>query len=169
MFDDARKAVFLEWFAATCNAKWAADRAGVGYKTVWRHRMNDPVFAEGYDRCEEQAVARLRAKRLETKKRTLEIGPDGEEDAPEMDDIDPILAAQLLREHQTGPSGARARKVAHTPRVAGDQEVRAELVRRLGTFGVRVFGEGPSAPGSEAVLRYDGSTGSPSTQDERDN
>ena len=141
LFDDERKAVFLEWFAATCNASWAAERAGVDYRTVWKHRMNDPVFAEGFDRCEEQAVARLRAKRLETKRRPLEFDSDGEADAPEMDDIDPILAGTLLREHGGAAGGVRPRKVGRTPHVASNVEVRAALVKRLAAFGVRVFGD----------------------------
>lgn len=145
LFDEAAKLEFLEWFAATCNAGWAAERAGFNYKTVWKHRMNDPAFAEDYDRAEEQAVARLRAKRLETKRKPLKRGIEGDWDAPEMDDIDPILAAQLLREHD-GKAG-RPRKTRRTPRVASNAEVRAALVKRLAAYGVRVFGESPEAPG----------------------
>lgn len=143
LFDEAAKLEFLEWFAATCNAGWAAERAGFNYKTVWRHRMNDPVFADDYDRAEEQALARLRAKRLETKRQPLKRGIEGDWDAPEMDDIDPILASTLLREHD-GKAG-RPRKTGRVPRVASNAEVRAALVRRLGAYGVRVFGEPPSA------------------------
>ncbi|MFL6844065.1 MAG: hypothetical protein ACJ8ER_04205 [Allosphingosinicella sp.] len=148
LFDAAAKREFLEWFAATCNAGWAAERAGFNYKTVWKHRMSDPAFADDYDRAEEQAVARLRAKRLETKRQPLRIGIEGDWDAPEMDDIDPILAAQLLREHD-GRGGGRPRKAGWTPRVASNAEVRAALVRRLAAYGIRLFGEAPS-DGEEA-------------------
>ncbi|HEX8222752.1 MAG TPA: hypothetical protein VF605_02925 [Allosphingosinicella sp.] len=148
LFDEAAKKAFLEWFAATCNAAWAAERAGFNYKTVWKHRMNDPVFADAYDRAEEQALARLRAKRLETKRKPLKIGVEGDWDAPEMDDIDPILASTLLREHD-GKAG-RPRKTGRVPRVASNAEVRAALVRRLGAYGVRVFGEPPSPSASAA-------------------
>jgi hypothetical protein len=148
LFDEAAKLQFLEWFAATCNAGWAAERAGFNYKTVWKHRMNDPAFAEDYDRAEEQALARLRAKRLETKRKPLRRGIEGDWDAPEMDDIDPILAAQLLREHD-GRAG-RPRKTGRTPRVARNAEVRAALVKRLGAYGVRMWGEPPSPSASAA-------------------
>src|SRR5688500_1964036 len=45
LFDVPAKTIFLEWFAATCNLSWAAEMAGFNYKTVLRHRMNDPDFA----------------------------------------------------------------------------------------------------------------------------
>lgn len=145
LFDEAAKREFLEWFAATCNAGWAAERAGFNYKTVWKHRMNDPAFADDFDRAEEQALARLRAKRLETKRKPLKIGIEGDWDAPEMDDIDPALAATLLREHD-GKAGRPAKR-GRVPRVASNAEVRAALVRRLGAYGVRVFGEAPEDRG----------------------
>lgn len=144
LFDEAAKAVFLEWFAATCNQTWSAELAGFNYKTVCRHRMNDPAFAEAWDRAEEQGVARLRAKQLETKRRPLKIGVEGDWDAPEMDDIDPILASQLLREHEGRRRRDGPRKPGRTPRVATNAEVRAALVKRLAVYGVRVFGEPPS-------------------------
>jgi hypothetical protein len=144
LFDDAAKKLFLEWFAATCNAAWSAERAGFNYGTIWKHRMNDPVFAEDYDRAEEQAVARLRSKRLETKRKPLQIGVEGDWDAPEMDDVDPILASTLLREHDGRQRGGRPAKKGRTPRVASNQEVRSALVKRLAAYGVRVFGEPPS-------------------------
>jgi len=147
LFDEAAKLEFLEWFAATCNAAWAAERAGFNYKTVWKHRMSDPAFADDYDRAEEQALARLRAKRLETRRKPIKRGIEGDWDAPEMDDIDPILAAQLLREHD-GKAG-RPRKTGRTPRVANNSEVRAALVKRLAAYGVRVFGECPEAGGPQ--------------------
>lgn len=149
LFDDEAKLVFLEWFAATCNAGWAAERAGFNYKTVWKHRMNDPVFSDDYDRAEEQALARLRAKRLETKRRPLRRGIEGDWDAPEMDDIDPILASTLLREH--GGKAGRPRKTGRVPRVASNREVRAALVKRLAAYGERVFGEAPSASAAGAA------------------
>lgn len=149
LFDDGTKALFLEWFAATCNAAWSAELAGFNYKTVWKHRMRDPAFAEACDRAEEQAVARLRAKQMETKRKPLAIGVEGDWDAPEMDDIDPILAATLLREHDRRTPTGRPRKVGRTPRVATNAEVRAALVKRLAVYGVRVFGEPPAPQAGE--------------------
>jgi hypothetical protein len=67
LFKGKLQAEFLEWFAATANCKWSAERTGIDYRTVWKHRMNDPAFAEGYERALEQGIARVRAKMIETK------------------------------------------------------------------------------------------------------
>ena len=48
-FGAEKQKVFLEFFAATCNAKWAARVAGVAYSTVYRHRMLKPAFAAAWD------------------------------------------------------------------------------------------------------------------------
>src|SRR3990170_4115307 len=45
-FDKVKRATFLEWFAATCNAQLAAREAGGNYRTPYRTRMRDTAFAE---------------------------------------------------------------------------------------------------------------------------
>lgn len=140
LFDAAAKAVFLEWFAATCNLAWAAERAGFNYKTVLRHRMTDAHFAEDWDRAVRQGYARLEAKRLETKRRDAPIGIEGDHDAPEMDDMDPARMDDILRER--GRQMAGVRKAGRPPQVAAsNEEVRAALIRGLKALGVRVSGE----------------------------
>jgi len=64
-FDRAKRATFLEWFAATCNAQLAARQAGVNYRTPYRTRMRDAAFAEAWDLALEQGYARIEAKLLE--------------------------------------------------------------------------------------------------------
>lgn len=61
LFDAAAKKVFLGWFAGTGNLSWAAKKAGVHYRTVLRHRMEDAEFGERYNLAEAQSVPRLRA------------------------------------------------------------------------------------------------------------
>jgi hypothetical protein len=139
LFDAAAQAVFLEWFAATCNVSWSAERAGFNHKTVLRHRMNDPHFREGWERALAQGYARLEAKQLETKRKEVPIGIEGDWDAPEMDDMDPLLRLQILREHKREIAGVR--KPGRRPRVASNIEVREALVIRLRAFGIRVSGE----------------------------
>jgi hypothetical protein len=137
---------FLEYFAATANAKWSADRVGIAYQTVWKHRMKDPRFAEAYDRALDQALARVRAKLVETRIKAEPIEIDGDFDAPELDEIDPQIGLAILREHGWGLSGpsplGRPRKAGRAPQVASNAEVRAALVKRLEAFGERVWGEG---------------------------
>src|SRR5439155_1691908 len=76
-FDKAKRQTFLEWFAATCNAKQAARRAGVAYSTVYRHRMEDARFAAAWDLALEQGYARLEAKLLEMMFEAAGAGPVG--------------------------------------------------------------------------------------------
>lgn len=157
LFDKKRKEVFLEWFAATCNVKYSAHRAGVCYQTVFKHRMKDEAFAEMWDRCLRQGYARVEAQSLETKVSADQFKVDGDWEAPELQEMDPMVRIALLREHRksigpsTGSGGASpfgaARKKGQRPRTASNEEVRAALVKRLVVFGVRI--ESP-APGAEA-------------------
>ena len=49
LFTEAMKKEFLDHFAATCNASLSARRVGIHYRTAFRHRREDPVFAAGWD------------------------------------------------------------------------------------------------------------------------
>lgn len=139
LFDEAARHVFLEWFAATCNLSWAAERAGFNYKTVLRHRMNDADFAADFDRAMAQGYARLEAKRLETKRQPLKIGIEGDWDAPEIDMSDERVDA-ILRER--GRQLVGEKKAGRTPRVASNAEVREALAGRLRAFRERIRARG---------------------------
>lgn len=150
LFDAKAKAIFLEWFAATCNVCLSAAKAGVAYQTVFKHRMKDEAFAEAWDRCLAQGYARVEAKMLETKAKPIDV--EGDLDAPELEELDPMLGLQLLREHKRSLPGSatpfgRPRKAGRAPRVATNDEVRKALVKRLVAFGIRVAKE---EGGSEA-------------------
>ena len=144
LFDEAAQAEFLEWFAATCNFAWSAELAGFNYKTVMRHRMNDPRFREGCERALEQGYARLEAKRLETKKQETPIGIEGDRDAPEMEAMEPERMDRILREQRMAAKHPEAvRRQGRRPTVASNAEVREELARRLKVYRERVrAGEG---------------------------
>jgi hypothetical protein len=135
LFDEARRAVFLEWFAATANVSLSAEQAGISYKTAFKHRMSDAGFAADWDRALEQAVARLKAKLLESKA-APRPGIDGDLDAPEMGEVDPQIGILLLREHERRLAGWP--KSGAPPRVATNEEVRASLAARLRAFRARV-------------------------------
>lgn len=139
LFNRAAQAVFLEWFAATCNVRLSAEKAGFNYKTVLRHRMTDPVFAEGWQRALEQGYARLEAKQLETRSTETPIGIEGDWDAPEMEDMDPEQAARLLALHRKEALHPDlVRRQGRRPRVATNAEVWAALRKRLKAFHARV-------------------------------
>ena len=138
LFGKAARRVFLEWFAATCNIKWSAEMAGFNYKTVLRHRMNDSLFAADFDRAMAQGYARLEAKRLETRRREVPIGIEGDWDAPEMDEMEPERMDSILRERgRQLASPESARRQGRRPRVASNAEVKAALAKRLKAFHAR--------------------------------
>ena len=159
-FDAAKKKIFLQWFAATCNAQEAARRAGVGYSTVFDQRATDPVFAEGWDRALEQGYARLEAKLVEMQFEQAAGPPrefDGAFEPPDCRLVDPEMALQLLRMHKTEVTRIRAERSARDnprsrgrvkevpsherERLASDAEMRRALVKSLKAFGVRVTKE----------------------------
>lgn len=142
LFRKAARAEFLEWFAATCNVQWAAEKAGFNYKTVLRHRMNDPLFAEDWDRAMRQGYARLEAKRLETKRREAPIGIEGDWDAPEMDAMEPARMDAILRERGR-ELATGVRKQGRRPRIASNAEVWAALKKGLRAYRARVRRLGP--------------------------
>ena len=152
LFDRKRKEVFLEWFAATCNVKYAAHRAGVCYQTVFKHRMADEGFAEMWDKCLAQGYARVEAQSVETEVSAEHYKVDGDWEAPELQAMDADYRLALLREHKKSVgAGASAfgvaRKQGRRPRTASNEEVRAALVKRLVVFGVRFA---PPSPGAQS-------------------
>ena len=154
LFGKAARQDFLEWFAATANLGWSARQAGFNYKTVLKHRMNDPVFAEAYDRALEQGFARLLAQQLATEIEEgaeAPIGIEGDRDAPAMQQQDPDRALLLLREHGRYLGGRRAgageaRKQGRRPRVATAEEVRVAVAKALAAFEKRVRAMGYVVP-----------------------
>jgi hypothetical protein len=65
LFDKARKEVFLEWFAATCNVVLSAGKAEVCDKTVYRHLMKDRAFVDAYVRALQVGYLRLEARSMQ--------------------------------------------------------------------------------------------------------
>jgi hypothetical protein len=169
LFDAERKARFLEFFTGSANLSWAAREAGVNYRTVLRHRAEDPAFGEAYDLAEAQSVPRLRAwlaEAAEEERRKLAdaaLGRDGEDDEEEEPGGDTAparlsveQAMQFLRDHEAsqarreraarmGPGRGNGRPVS----VASNEEVKAALVKALRAHGIRVraaMGQGRVAP-----------------------
>ena len=137
LFDDEAKQAFLENFAASCNVRWAAGRAGFSEKTAYKHRMNDARFREGWGRALEQGYARLQAELLARAAGTVAFAIDGDGEGPA--EIDTELALVLLREHARGLAGVA--KPGRAPRVASNAEVREALEKGLKAFAARVHDE----------------------------
>lgn len=135
LFNAARKKVFLEWFAATANMSWAAEVAGVSYKTVSKHILKDPIFAGEVEEAMRLGVLRAKAKMLETRKRPTKIGIDGDLEVPELD-MTREEAQQAVREHERTLTFGR--KPGRAPRIASNSEVRAAVKKALKAFAERV-------------------------------
>ncbi|MEA3041997.1 MAG: hypothetical protein QOC65_1486 [Sphingomonadales bacterium] len=148
LFEGEIKATFLEWFAATANLSLSARKAGIHYRTVLRHRAEDPVFAADMERALESGILRTKAWLLEL----------GEEAGTEIDwekvdmkpvNLTPEMALQLIREHerrQAGPSTGSGRagyfaRPGRAPTVATSAEVQAALVKALRAYGDRLRAE----------------------------
>jgi hypothetical protein len=141
--------VFLEWFAASGSVVWSAAKADVSYKTVWKHRMADPLFAAAFDRAQEQGVARAKALLLEGRRARKPIAVDGDWEAAELDDFDPALLAKIVFDHERrlarGPQRGKA------PAAASNADVEAALAKRLALLTARARAkaraEGAVCPG----------------------
>ena len=142
LFSRKAKDAFLEWFGVTCNASLSARKIGFDYRTVFRHRREDPVFGAeweeilrlGYGRLEE--VALREAERALTPRRRRRAKDEGAGAAGMTVVMTPQDALQLLREHKRGLAGIA--KPGRAPTVASNGEVLAALVKRLKAFQVRV-------------------------------
>jgi hypothetical protein len=150
----ARKA-FLEWYAATGNVVWSAEKVGFSDKTVWKHRMNDPRFAEAFDRAFEQSLMRNKARMVERKAKERPIELDGGVGEAELEDCDlekawPLIVEMERAKARNGGGGGapigRPRNRGRMPRAASNAQVRKELTKRLQAFGRRMRAEGKEPP-----------------------
>ena len=154
LFDKKARKAFLEWFAATGNVLWSAQKVGFNDKTVWKHRMNDPRFAEAFDRALEQSVVRNKARMVERKAKEGPIAIDGGAGEAELEDCDlekawPLIVELERAKGRSGGGGApigRPRKAGRAPRAASNAQVRKELEKRLRAFGRRLRAEGKAPP-----------------------
>lgn len=146
LFDAARRRVFLDWFGATCNVTLSAEKAGVAYQTVYKHRRKDAAFAEAWDEALAQGYAALEAGLLSDAV-AAEIGNDGiEEDggssAPATSPLTFEQRMALLREYRRADGGRGPRLVGKhpplPPHIASPEEAEAALIKRLKHFAMRV-------------------------------
>lgn len=157
LFDRKRRKVFLEWFAATGNCVFAAAKAGVHYKTVWKHRVKDAGFREAFDVAMEQGTVRAKARLMEDKA-SAPIEVDGDLDSIELVPPDPAFVLDLVARFEARKAGAApARQKGRTPRTASNEEVEKALAKRLALFARRQRAMGRSSAGGPAAGEEQGS------------
>jgi len=167
LFDEARKEVFLEWLAATCNVALSAQMAGICDKTVYKHLLKDEAFVEAYVHALRIGYLRLEAREMqeahgfgrsgtsaEADPSTASGGPPPHSAKPNGEDykigildddlaeehFDPALAMQLLREHRRHLPGSSEKRPAQrtTAESATSKEVAEALAKRLKGFAIRM-------------------------------
>lgn len=74
-FTDARKQLFLDYFAGTADVQDSCRAAGIHYSTVYKHRRIDPLFAAGWDEALRGAYALLEAEALRERLAAQRRGP----------------------------------------------------------------------------------------------
>ena len=104
LFDKARKEVFLEWLAATCNVVLSAQMAGICDKTVYKHLMKDQAFVDGFVRAIQVGYLRLEAREMQ-EAHQLRFGPPPPSAADEQVQSAPgtSAAAHPLHHPSDGP------------------------------------------------------------------
>jgi hypothetical protein len=146
LFDRKRRKVFLEWFAATGNCTFAAAKAGVHYRTIWKHRMKDEAFREAFNLAMEQGIARAQARLIEDKARGP-IAVDGDLDDALLEPADPEVVLNLVARLEGAKAGVPARRQRTTARIASNAEVKKALAKRIAVFARRQRAMGRAAGG----------------------
>lgn len=100
----AKRALFLDAFAATCNAAYAARRCGMNERSVRVLKARDPGFARLYEEALQEGYGRLEAELLA---RTLgaDVVGSGDDENPsdeqrqriETTEFDPAIALKVLQ------------------------------------------------------------------------
>jgi hypothetical protein len=116
--------------------------------------MNDPRFAEAFDRAFEQSLMRNKARMVERKAKEKPIEIDGGVGEAELEDCDlekawPLIVEIERAKGRGGGGGApigRPRDRGRMPRAASNAQVRKELTKRLQAFGRRMRAEGKAPP-----------------------
>lgn len=130
----AKRRVFLDHLATTCNARLSAQAAGMGEHSAYALRRRDAEFSAqweaaiqlGYSAVE----AALLARALRKDNAVLPEREDGDPLPPSPAEMDPELGERLLRIYGQRGSGA-GKRIGPRPRVALKAELVATLNRRI--------------------------------------
>jgi hypothetical protein len=128
LFDDAKQAVFLGHFAATCNLLQSAAAAGVSRKTVYQRRRFDEAFAEAFARAEESGVECLRGEMVRRSLALLRAATPDEVALASLPGLDCHTIMNLLDHHERGLGKASGER---RPRRSDASEAAARLKKLL--------------------------------------
>jgi hypothetical protein len=131
-FVRARKQIFLDHFAGSCDFVASAAAAGVSTSTVKRHLASDPVFAAGFAEALKVAYALVEAEavhQVRVAQEAYRISPDSPAAALSFD------RALALMRHYRRDGGGIGRPARPGPQARWDfEEAMAALDRKLDAF-----------------------------------
>ena len=139
----ARRRMFLDHLSASCNVRASARAAGMGEHSAYALRRRDPEFAAGWQAAIEAGYDNLRAAliaRAMGEPAPLPGGDGGSEDGdgggegeaalPDPATMDPQLAIELMRLHQSTLQG-RTKRPGGRLRSPSKTELAAELMKLI--------------------------------------
>lgn len=131
-----RRGIFLDHFAATCNATASARAAGMPVRGAFALRQRDPQFAAEWDEALATGQARLAGKLIvyaETRGDTpASGGPDDE-----LVGFDPDAAGRAMAMNKASAAG-RKRHGGPRPRIATREEVETAVLKLLARIEKRI-------------------------------
>ena len=147
-FDDERKLIFLEHFAATLDAVASAEEAGVSFSTAYAHRRSDPGFAAAWLEAAEIGIARIGEETGRQRLAAIErFRVRGDKQVPPGDgDREFERTMTFLRVWKTKLSGGRTGGPPLT-KWSFDKAL-DQLERQLRNFGVRIEREEAEVDGT---------------------
>ena len=122
---------FFKFYRLNCNVSASALAIGKSPNSAFSLLRRSPAFALRRHETLEEARQRLHERLIvysQTGGKPIEIDMDGDPIEPELADMDPQLALQVLRLAEKG-AAALARRRAKAP--VSDAELTAELLRRF--------------------------------------
>lgn len=130
-------AKFLDCLAASCNVMLSAETAGFGVETVYKHRREDPVFAQRWQAALEQGYARIEMALVRRAADAMEgLAPDPATPIPQMT-VDQALKV-LSRHRATVEGRGRGRRGWTRPRSL--DEVSESILTKLEAIGSAIGG-----------------------------
>lgn len=129
----AKRRIFLDHLAATCNVRRSAETAGMGEHGAYALRRRDPAFAAQWQAAIEHGYATieatLMARALAPPDATLPERQEGDPLTPDPAGMDTELALGLLKWRDQGER--RTKRVGPPPRVATREELTQALLARI--------------------------------------
>lgn len=136
-FDDRRKRVFLDHYAATANAEASCAAAGIAYSTLTQHRRKDPEFDAA---CDEALIVAYKAMEADVVRDRLEIQRNLREGIVPVEHVPAEFerTMRVLARFQRPGGGIGPRTAAHGGQKRGTfMEGIAWLDRALRGLGIR--------------------------------